>query len=774
MKRKILLGILFLALGAVAVTPFLKADHHRGRIQQALESALHRRVEILGKVTYSLWNGPGFSIADVVIHEDPAVGMEPFAYVAVLDARIDVLAALQGRWEVNSILLDEPRVNVVKRETGAWNVRPFLVRPPSGIQAKLPVIRVRSGRINLRFGDTKSALYLTNAEVDISASGGSAIDVRFSAEPARTDRIAQGFGTLEGRGQYRWSAGSPSELDFDLELERSALTEAVTLLGGPGAGMRGFIASKAKVKGPLSALRIEGSARLEEVQRFGLLSTGSGNWPIQYKGTFDFPAGELDLVTSNQARSVPFRIRLRAHSLLNNPSWGAIAEFSQLPVGDLRELFQHMDVSLPSRVSLDGKLSGVLGYSRNYGLQGVLEMPEASVKSGDSVVAARGMRFTIDGQAFRLSPTTIDLGEGRTAEVEGAYNPSAQSLVWRTQSPTPVTAFLATQRQLLGQAEIPLLDRLEGGEWQGTVGYTKAGDQPDTWNGSFTLTKSRIPVQGLSAPLQVESARVSILVNRLQIEAINGTVEGLVFAASFRQGPSRARPDRLQITIEQAEVAALEQVFLPSLKRTSGILGRLSLRNQTAPEWLRNRHLQAAIQIADLRAGETRLGQLRTTALWDGLQVDLEDLQWQREEASASGSARISLARLEPQYTVNAEIKNLPWRGGTIGAETAIETSGTGLALVRNAKSSGKFQARSLDFSPENDFLTVSGTYEYSSPRGLPLLKLQAIEANSNGEVYTGQGASESDGKLSVELAAGRKRTKMTGQLWPFQLDVAR
>ncbi len=774
MKRKILFGAVVLALTAIAVAPFLRADHHRARIQQALESALHRRVEILGKVTYSLWNGPGFSIANVVIHEDPTIGMEPFAYVAVLDARIRVLAALQGRWEVDHILLDEPRVNVVKRETGSWNVRPFLVRRSGDMPARLPAISVRSGRINLRFGDTKSPVYLTNAEMNIAAQDDSAIDVRFSVEPARTDRIAQGFGTLEGRGQYRWGRGTASELDFDLELERSALTEVVTLLGGPGAGMRGFFATRAKVKGPLHALAIEGSARLDEVQRFGLLSGGLGNWPIHFRGTLDFPAGELDLVTSHEAKAVPFRIRLRGHSLLANPAWGAIAEFSQLPVGDLRELFQHMNIRLPSRVALDGKLSGVLGYSRNYGLQGVLEMPEAAVKSGDSAYAVKGMRFTIDGQTFRLARTSIELGAGHSADVEGAYSPAGHSLIWRTQGPTPVKEFLEAHRRLLGDEGMPLLDRIESGEWQGAIGYSQAGEQTATWNGSFQLRKSRVPVQGLAAPVEVEAARVSIQANRVQMDGLEGAVAGIGFTASYRQEMSKARPERLRITMEQASIAELERVFLPSLKRDGGFLGRLALRNQAAPEWLRNRHVQAEVEIEDLRWDETPLGRLSAQVLWDGLQVDVEEIRWQREEARGKGAMRISLARGEPVYSGNMEFRNLAWRGGTVGGEASIETSGVGLALVRNAKASGKFQARAIEFSPGSDLFTVSGTYEYSTPRGTPVLRLQAIEAIANGEIYTGQGVTETDGKLLVELASGPKRTRITGQLWPFQIELVR
>ena len=36
MKRKLLIGVLLAAAAAVIVAPFLKADHHRARMQQAM------------------------------------------------------------------------------------------------------------------------------------------------------------------------------------------------------------------------------------------------------------------------------------------------------------------------------------------------------------------------------------------------------------------------------------------------------------------------------------------------------------------------------------------------------------------------------------------------------------------------------------------------------------------------------------------------------------------------------------------------------------------
>ena len=74
------------AAGALLVAglavPYLGADSYGDRLRGSLERALggSRRVEI-GKVHFSLFEGPGFSVDSVVIHEDPAIGAEPIVYI---------------------------------------------------------------------------------------------------------------------------------------------------------------------------------------------------------------------------------------------------------------------------------------------------------------------------------------------------------------------------------------------------------------------------------------------------------------------------------------------------------------------------------------------------------------------------------------------------------------------------------------------------------------------------------------------------------------------
>lgn len=401
MKRRLLIAsgavIFLLAL----VLPIVKAEQFRSRIHRALEEALHRRVDIKGKVGFSIWNGPGFSITDVSIHEDPNISVEPFAYVSALDASLSLSAMLAGRWQVSTIVLDEPTVTLSQSSSGDWNVRRLL---PTGsaqaIPGPLPEIRVRGGRINLKFGDTKSVLYFLNADLDLTPQD-DGLRVRFSMEPARTDRAAQGFGTLRGRGRYLRKHGERGNVDLDLDLERSALSEVATLLEGSSGAFRGFLAAKSKLQGPLDDLKIEGSLRVEDIQRWDLLRAASGSWPLQFRGRLNFSAGEFDLETRGDAGG-PFRLRLVGHTLLENPSWGAIASCRELPLSALHDLVQYLGVKLPERIVLDGKLSGVLGYSRKHGLQGMVELPEAAVKGAGAPLTLRQARFALDGSLIRL------------------------------------------------------------------------------------------------------------------------------------------------------------------------------------------------------------------------------------------------------------------------------------------------------------------------------------------------------------------------------------
>src|SRR4051812_12671660 len=83
---KLVFYALILLLAAAWYVPKLSAESYREPIHMGLENALGRKVQI-GEVKFRLLPIPGFTISDVIIGEDPAIGPEPIAYVKTLKGR---------------------------------------------------------------------------------------------------------------------------------------------------------------------------------------------------------------------------------------------------------------------------------------------------------------------------------------------------------------------------------------------------------------------------------------------------------------------------------------------------------------------------------------------------------------------------------------------------------------------------------------------------------------------------------------------------------------
>lgn len=761
MTRKpwILAALAAVAIAAVYRSPLLEAERYKSRIQTAIETSLNRKVDISGGLRFSLLSGFGFSIANVAIHEDPSIGIEPFAYVESLEARIRPASLLRGRWEVSRITLDTPTVNLVKHSSGVWNVRPLLSRT-AGVQS-LPEIQVRGGRINFKFGDTKSIVYCINSDVDITP--GPEIGIRFSVEPARTDRLAQGFGILSGRGKLQWETGRPGKLDLNLDLERAALSDLALLLEGHGAGLNGFLGSRARIHGSLDALRIEGRARFDGVQRYTLLNFGGGDWPILYDGVLRFPDGDLDVETRSDADPAPVRLRLRAHHLLEHPAWGAILQFREQPFAPLKGVLQYLSVELPGRVSLDGKLNGVLGYSPGHGLQGYVEMPEAAVKTASATAKLTAASVIVDRTALRLRPAQVDLGNGQIVEIQGTYGNGGHSFTWNTAGqPLAVDLLLGSQRELSGATDIPLLTAMSQGEWNGTLRYEQSGDAPPAWSGNFTLRNARLTVTGLAEPVVLRSAAATIRDNRVTLDGATGSSGGIAFRASYREAPQR-----LRIQADEADLARLEALFAPALNRRAGFLARTLSRPAVAPDWLRARRLEASVEIRSILHGAATLGSVSGRLIWNGTQVTIGNLKWNRGEASGTGELALRLTAPDPVYQLTGDMKGLSFRGGKVDGEGVIESWGSGAALVHNAKAVGRFSAHGVDVA-DSAFGAATGAFEFAADR----LRLSGLEASMGPETFTGQGRSESDGRLLVDLASSQRRLRIGGTLWPFDLEA--
>src|SRR5215471_5825224 len=250
MIKRIVWALLILAV-IVAGLPYLPASLFQPAIARALERSLGRRVEV-GAVHLSLFGMPGFSIDEVTIHEDPHAGIEPFAYVGSLGADVNLFALLRRKLEFSTIRLGEASINLVKPDSGPWNFQ-YLLNSPAAASGAIPSIKMRSGRVNFKFGDMKSVFYFDDADLQVTPNSDGSVELRFGGAPSRTDRSAQNFGHFYVRGNW---VPSRQKLDLNVELERSSLDEVLKLSDSNGFGVHGIVSMEAQVTGITSNLDI--------------------------------------------------------------------------------------------------------------------------------------------------------------------------------------------------------------------------------------------------------------------------------------------------------------------------------------------------------------------------------------------------------------------------------------------------------------------------------------------------------------------------------------
>ena len=782
--RKWVFRAILLLVAAGIAAPFIAADRFHDRIQAALQNALHRKVEI-GKVHLTLFSGPGFVVEDVLIDEDPAVGVEPFAFVSSLDARVKLTSLLRLRLEFSSLTLDEPSVNLVKPGEQSWNVVPLIVNTmtvptnsghPQPAFRELPAIKIRGGRIDLKFGDTKSTFYLTNANVDITPRSAGAFDVDFSGEPARTDRASQGFGSFTAKGRYSHTGIGEPRLDFTVELERNAIDDLARGFAGRDFGLHGIVSSRATIKGPLSDLQVAGQMQLADIHRWDFIPTGNtGSLRFAYRGTVDWGAQTLDIASSPAENSAaPVKWRVRLFDFMAKPRWATELAVENLPADAVVNASRHMGVPLPSEFTLDGSIAGVVGYSSVGGLQGKVMLAAGAVRlSPETRLELRDAELSLEGDHLRVAPVQVTGDDGQTAELSAEYSLSQHAMHLQIDGKSLRIAELQTgSGNILASAAVPFVENFSRGKWTGSLEYNLADGAPGRWSGEFDLREARVQVPGLAQPVNVSSASVSMEGNRVAVTKMRAHAGTVEFTGEYHYEPGATNPHRFSLSIPALDLGDAEQLLLPTLRREQGFFARTLRRAVAPPKWLLDRQAEGTLRVGTLSAGALELRDVRGHVLWDAANVQITNVNARVEDARATGQVGIDLVAAQPAYRIRGRVQDLTWRGGKVDFDTKIATRGTGTDFLLNLHSEGTFDAKALTISPDTPLRTASGLYEFTVSAFGPRIKLTGLEAAMGTERFSGQGNTLADGKVQIELASNTRVLRATGALVPLRLDV--
>jgi AsmA protein len=776
LRRTIFILLAFVIVAGL-LAPFLRADRLRPRIQAALEAALNRPVHITSAVHLNLFTGPGFSVDDVLIDDDPAYGIEPFAHVESLRARLRLTSLLRGKLAFSSLYLDSPSVNLVKTPAGGWNIQPMLEHGSasnSPHQHTVPDIKIRDGRLNLKFGDTKSVFYISGADVDIYPNQDGDVVIRFSGAPARTDRGSMGLGQLSARGLLRSGPDGEDQLHMGLRLERTAIIEVARLFNGRDLGVHGFAVANAQLEGPLSKIAVTGDLNITDIHRWDLMPPKGEGWILNYRGQLDMRAHQLEVETvPTEGQVAPVSVKLRLADYLAAPKWAASITFHDLPAAPLVETARHMGAPFPQGVQVEGRVQGAIGYS-NDGLQGKLLLENASMKVPPAASAEFAFAaILITNDAISFGPAAVQMGNGQTAEIEGEYalDNSHAGLKISTRQLTIAEVQLRAEH-VISAPPIPLLDKLRQGTWKGWLAFDRSGDHPAVWSGEYELQNATMEIPGVAAPLRFTSASVEMKNSGIHIDRIRAHVGTVKLEGEYRYDPDAGRPHRVRIKVAEAQLAEIERLMLPTLRRNEGFLARtFRLRRETLPVWLQEREVDGNIQVESLLNGDSPLGEFRAHLVWDGPSIVLSNADCRLGDMHATGKITLNVDQRTPTYHLAGAIENLDYRNGHLDVDGELDTSGIAESLILNIRSQGTFDGRDIELAPDTEVNEITGSYRVAPTFGIPRLTLSNLQVAQGGDNLSGQGSSQPDGHIVLDLISGKKQVRLTGMLLPMHPD---
>ncbi len=426
-------------------------------------------------------------------------------------------------------------------------------------------------------------------------------------------------------------------------------------------------------------------------------------------------------------------------------------------------------------MQVEGKVQGGIGYSSQSGVDGQLTLASAALKFPDGSSAQfDSAQMQISNDTVVLAPSDVEMENGQSAQIEGEYALDNSHSAFRM-STRELTAGAA---HLLDAEPIPLFEQFHQGAshqaiWKGWISYEKTAANPGVWSGQYDLQNAVIPIPGLASPVRLASATVQMNGDGIQLTRMRGRAGTVKFEGDYRYDASAPHPHRLRLTVPELQLTDLEGLMLPALRRDEGFLARAFRRDQPLPKWLEERNADVTLQVMNLINAESPLGDLTAHAVWRGASIAFSSMAWHLDSMHATGKMSVSLAKAEPTYDLNGTVENFDYRNGQLDIDGELQTRGIGADLLVNLRSKGTFDGRGIMLAPDADVREVSGSYRVGISSGLHRLLLSNLQVLQGAETLVGQGASQPDGHIVLELASGRKQVRLTGMLLPVHPDPA-
>ena len=276
------LGLVVAVLALAFLPPYLSVSRFQRRITTSMSQALGRPVH-LDHVALHLLPFPAFAIDNLVIDELPPFGDEPIIRANSVSARLRLSSLWRRRVEFSRITFTDPSINLVRNPDGRWNLESFLLQAARinaaptaqtrpGSAPRFPYIEATGARINLKLAQRKTPFSLTEADLALWLPEPQQWKLRLRGRPARTDTGATDTGLLQTEATlHRAGAVGQVPLLLDASWTGAPLGEASRVLTGTDAGLRGDLALTTHIAGTLDNAAVNLEFKLGSLRRADLV-----------------------------------------------------------------------------------------------------------------------------------------------------------------------------------------------------------------------------------------------------------------------------------------------------------------------------------------------------------------------------------------------------------------------------------------------------------------------------------------------------------------------
>jgi hypothetical protein len=690
------------------------ASRLKSRIILSISAALERPVDI-GSVHVRLLPRPGFDLENLVVYDDPEFGAEPLLRASEVTAALRLTSLVRGRIEISRLDLSEPSLNLVHGVGGRWNLEALLERTAhiplaptakarSGTRPGFPYIEATSARVNFKNGPEKKPYALTNADFSLWQDSENTWGIRLKGQPMRTDLNLSDTGQLQVSGTWqRAQTFRDTPMQFSVEWSRAQLGQLTKFVTGNDKGWRGAIDFNLAVVGTPAKLRTSGSASIEDFRRYDITS---GN-VLRLAANCDAEYSSLTHEFHEVLCSAPVAQGLVTLSgdvgLPGSHRFAVLVKAENVPANGLVALVQHAKKNLPDDLTAEGTLSGSLSMQEDAareiqfhpeGRGGIDNFRLVSV-SNKTEFGPVTLPFLLDAnQQIDFGP--VAMGNGHAAPtLRGSINRTGYrvNMTGETDIPRALRLahtigipVLATTAEGTAQIDLQIASLWAGQTLANSANAAGSGFAGPLVTGTAGLRNVQVTPRGVSGPLEISSAELRLLPDKVYVGKINAKAAGISWTGSLEmpRGCGIACPIRFMLNANQIALNQLGEWAGPGTKKqpwyrvlntdtvaAPGVLGSIHAIGHVTADRLIIRNVSATHISANVALNN---GNLRISALDADFSGGKYHGEWQADFSAklpvCKGSGKfsdVSLAEL-------AEAMNDDWMAGQ--ADGSYEISG--------------------------------------------------------------------------------------------------